>query len=58
MALILTSALYPFVSIQLSLVAMFVGLAGGITYQSLQNEGDACLEMAAAIPGLKSLTRK
>ena len=52
------TAQYPFINILLGFVAIFAGIARGATHQSIQDEGNACHEMATAIPRLRYLTRE
>ena len=52
------AVLYTFTNILLGLVTIFASLARGATYQSIQDEGNACRQMANAMPGLRNLTRK
>ena len=40
----------------LSLLASISMIPGGISRSSIQNEGDACFDMAAAMPGLQNFT--
>ena len=40
----------------LSLLASILVIAGGISRSSIQNEGNACFDMAAAMPGLRNFT--
>ena len=50
--------MYLSTKMQLCLLSMAAFAARSITAFSIQQEGDACFDMAAAMPGLKTVISK